>query len=46
MIRLAYKEGRINIIFDLPVVKRLQWFEYALDLFKDFERFKNNVKKV
>lgn len=46
MIRLAYKEGRINIIFDLPVVKRQQWFEYALNLFKDFERFKNNVKKV
>lgn len=46
MIRLAYKDNRINIIFDLPVVKRLQWFEYALDLFKNFERFKKDVKKV
>lgn len=46
MIRLAYKDNRINIIFDLPVVKRVQWFEYALDLFKDFERFKKDVKKV
>lgn len=46
MIRLSYKDNRINIIFDLPVVKRVQWFEYALDLFKDFERFKKDVKKV
>lgn len=46
MIRLAYKDNRINIIFDLPVVKRLQWFEYALQLFTNFERFKKDVKKV
>ncbi|MTM89623.1 transcription-repair coupling factor, partial [Turicibacter sanguinis] len=46
MIRLAYKENKINIIFDLPVVKRLQWFEYALQLFTNFERFKKDVKKV
>ncbi|WP_235069315.1 transcription-repair coupling factor [Turicibacter sp. TJ11] len=46
MIRLAYKDNCINIIFDLPVVKRLQWFEYALELFKNFERFKKDVKKV
>lgn len=46
MIRLAYRDNKINIIFDLPVVKRLQWFEYALQLFTNFERFKKNVKKV
>ena len=46
MIRLAYKDNCINIIFDLPVVKRFQWFEYALELFKNFERFKKDVKKV
>ena len=46
MIRLAYKENKINIIFDLPAVKRLQWFEYALQLFTNFERFKKDVKKV
>lgn len=46
MIRLAYKDNRINIIFDLPVVKRVQWFEYALELFKNFKRFKKNVEKV
>ncbi|MGL4373060.1 MAG: transcription-repair coupling factor, partial [Turicibacter sp.] len=46
MIRLAYKENRVNIIFDLPAVRNVQWFEYAVQIFTKFERYKKDVKKV
>ena len=43
MIRLSYRENRINIIFDLPAVRNLQWFEYALKLFKNFKKVTKKV---
>ncbi|HAX73894.1 MAG TPA: transcription-repair coupling factor [Firmicutes bacterium] len=46
MIRLAYKENRINIVFDLPAFRKVQWFEYAVQLFTNFEKYKKDVKKV
>lgn len=46
MVRLAYRGESIIIIFDLPVIRKGQWFEYALQLFKTFEMFKKDAKKV
>ena len=46
MIRLSYKDKQMSIIFDLPAVNNLQWFEYALQLFKNTDNFKINEKKV
>ena len=39
-IRLTYVDKKITIVFDLPVMRSIQWFEYALQLFTNFERFK------
>ena len=46
MIRLSYKEGRVAIIFDLPAMRKAQWFEYALRLFKNFDSYKKVPVKV
>ncbi len=39
-IRLSYRDSKITIIFDLPAMRNVQWFEYAIQLFTNFESFK------
>ena len=46
MIRLSYKDHRVMIIFDLPAMRKVQWFEYALRIFRNFESFKKITEKV
>jgi len=46
VIQLAYKDDKLVIAFDLLATQRLQWFEYALQLFKKIKKFKKKAKKV